>query len=178
MEEERDHALDRPGGDESEASIWAEEEGLLAAANRTERTLGLEDEGSFEALESDAHFDHVLFDARQYGLHAASGSEEEQDYLGLPGLLEPDQVAALLHERQAKQAKSSRRPVRFRFSRTRSKMTIVSLSEYPRMVSTAATVGSDTSSWSAAISPSAKSTSCAVAMIAATPKRHSKRNAR
>ena len=108
MEEERDHALDRPGGDdESGASIWAEEEGILAAANRTERTLGLEDEGSFEALESDAHFDHVLFDARQYGLHAASGSEEEQDYLGLPGLLEPDQVAALLHERQAKQAKSS-----------------------------------------------------------------------
>ncbi len=108
MEEERDHALDRSGGDEAEASVWAEEEGLLAAANRTERTLGLEDEGAFEALESDAHFDHVLFDARQYGLHAASGSEEEQDYLGLPGLLEPDQVAALLHERQAKQARSSR----------------------------------------------------------------------
>ncbi len=108
MEEERDHALDRPGGEESEASIWAEEEGMLAAANRTERTLGLEEEGSFEALESDAHFDHVLFDARQYGLHAASGSEEEQDYLGLPGLLEPDQVAALLHERQARQARTSR----------------------------------------------------------------------
>ena len=107
MEEERDHALQRPRGDESEASIWAEEEGLLAAAGRTERTLGLEDEGAFEALESDAHFDHVLFDAQQYGLHAASGSEEEQDYLGLPGLLEPDQVAALLHERQAKQARTS-----------------------------------------------------------------------
>jgi superfamily II DNA or RNA helicase len=109
MEEERDHALDRPRDDEGEASIWAEEEGMLAAANRTERALGLEEEGSFEALESDAHFDHVLFDAQQYGLHAASGSEEEQDYLGLPGLLEPDQVAALLHERQARQAKSGRR---------------------------------------------------------------------
>ena len=40
MEEERDHALNRPTSDEAEASLWAEEEGLLAAANRTERTDG------------------------------------------------------------------------------------------------------------------------------------------
>ena len=106
MEEERDHALNRPSSDEAEASLWAEEEGLIAAANRTEKTVGLEEQ-SFEALESDAHFDHVLFDAQQFGLHAAVGSEEEQDYLGLPGLLEPEQVATLLHERQAKQSKAA-----------------------------------------------------------------------
>ena len=40
MEEERDHALNRPTSDEAEASLWAEEEGLLAAANRTEKTVG------------------------------------------------------------------------------------------------------------------------------------------
>jgi superfamily II DNA or RNA helicase len=106
MEEERDHALNRPSTDEAEASLWAEEEGMLAAANRTEKTVGLEDT-AFEALESDAHFDHVLFDAQQFGLHAAVGSEEEQDYLGLPGLLEPDQVTTLLNERQAKQTKAA-----------------------------------------------------------------------
>ncbi len=106
MEEERDHALNRPSTDEGEASLWAEEEGLLAAANRTEKTVGLED-ASFEALESDAHFDHVLFDAKQFGLHAAVGSEEEQDYLGLPGLLEPEQVTTLLNERQAKQTRAA-----------------------------------------------------------------------
>jgi superfamily II DNA or RNA helicase len=106
MEEERDHALNRPTSDEAEASLWAEEEGMLAAANRTETTSGLE-ETSFEALESDAHFDHVLFDARQFGLHAAVGSDEEQDYLGLPGLLEPDQVATLLNERQARQTRAA-----------------------------------------------------------------------
>ena len=106
MEEERDHALNRPSSDEAEASLWAEEEGLLAAANRTEQTVGLE-ESAFEALESDAHFDHVLFDAQQFGLHAAVGSEEEQDYLGLPGLLEPEQVATLLHERQARQTRAA-----------------------------------------------------------------------
>jgi superfamily II DNA or RNA helicase len=106
MEEERDHALNRPSTDEAEASLWAEEEGLLVAANRTEQAVGPE-ESAFEALESDAHFDHVLFDAQQFGLHAAVGSEEEQDYLGLPGLLEPEQVASLLHERQAKQTKAA-----------------------------------------------------------------------
>ncbi|XVX21523.1 DEAD/DEAH box helicase [Actinomycetota bacterium] len=108
LEEERDHALDRPEQAGAEGNIWAEEEGLLAEANRTQSGAdGLED-ARFEALESDAHFDHVLFDSRQFGLHADVGSEEEQDYLGLPGLLEPDQVTALLHERQRKQ--SSRKP--------------------------------------------------------------------
>ena len=103
LEEERDHALNRTSDAESEASLWAEEEGLLAAANRAERLLD-DPDARFEALESDAHFDHVLFDAQQFGLHAAVGSEEEQDYLGLPGLLELDQVATLLHERQTKQS--------------------------------------------------------------------------
>ncbi|MFL6081388.1 MAG: DEAD/DEAH box helicase [Ornithinibacter sp.] len=106
MEEERDHALNRPSSDEAEASLWAQEEGLLAAANRAEQAVGPE-ESAFEALESDAHFDHVLFDAQQFGLHAAVGSQEEQDYLGLPGLLEPEQVATLLNERQAKQTRAA-----------------------------------------------------------------------
>jgi superfamily II DNA or RNA helicase len=108
MEEERDHVLRAADGEE--ASPWAAEAGLLAAAQREERTAGPQ-EAAFEALESDAHFDHVLFDAEQFGLHAEAGSEEEQDYLGLPGLLEPDQVAHLLRERQARHAKTSRRDV-------------------------------------------------------------------
>jgi hypothetical protein len=83
--------------------MWAQEESLLDEAARSERASD-ELEQRFEALESDAHFDHVLFDAQQFGLHADIGSDEEQDYLGLPGLLEPDQVSALLHERQAKQS--------------------------------------------------------------------------
>ncbi|MGL4745445.1 MAG: DEAD/DEAH box helicase, partial [Dermatophilaceae bacterium] len=104
METERDHALGRSAADD-EASLWAAEEGMLHEANRVEAALGPE-ETAFEALESDAHFDHVLFDAQQFGLHAEVGSAEEQDYLGLPGLLEPDQVAQLLRERQARQARA------------------------------------------------------------------------
>ena len=110
LEDERDHALNRTVDPESEASLWAEEDGLLAAANRSEQLLD-DPDARFEALESDAHFDHVLFDAQQFGLHAAVGSQEEQDYLGLPGLLELDQVATLLNERQSKQsARAPRRP--------------------------------------------------------------------
>ncbi|MGA8046739.1 MAG: DEAD/DEAH box helicase, partial [Dermatophilaceae bacterium] len=104
MEAERDHALDRPKDADDVASMWAQEESLLDEAGRSERASDAIEQ-RFEALESDAHFDHVLFDAQQFGLHAAVGSAEEQDYLGLPGLLEPDQVAALLTERQSRQSK-------------------------------------------------------------------------
>jgi hypothetical protein len=107
LEEERDHALDRRSKADDEASLWAEEDALVAAANRTARTPDVDGE-AFEALESDAEFDHVLFDARQFGLNAQVGSDEEQAYLGLPGLLEPDQVTTLLQERQ--KAQHGRRP--------------------------------------------------------------------
>jgi superfamily II DNA/RNA helicase len=108
LEEQRDHALDRkPDGDSDDvAQLWAEEQSLIDEANRDAKAVGL-DEGSFEALESDAHFDHVLFDAQQFGMHAQIGSEDEQEYLGLPGLLEPDQVAQLLRERQTRQVRKA-----------------------------------------------------------------------
>ncbi|MDO5502615.1 MAG: DEAD/DEAH box helicase [Actinomycetia bacterium] len=107
MEVERDHALDRAPQADDVAAMWSAEDALIEDARRSERASdGLE--AQFEALESDAHFDHVLFDAQQFGLHAAVGSQEEQDYLGLPGLLEPEQVATLLHERQSKQSQQAK----------------------------------------------------------------------
>ena len=54
MEEQRDHALDRPEAAEDEAPLWSEEEWMLAAANRSESASD-DLESSFEALESDAH---------------------------------------------------------------------------------------------------------------------------
>ena len=110
LEEQRDHALDRPqrAGENPEDNMWSEEEGLLAEANREEKASGALDDGSFEALESQAEFDHVLFDAQQWGMGGDVGSEDEQEYLGLPGLLEPAQMADLLRDRQAKQARAGR----------------------------------------------------------------------
>jgi len=108
LEDERDHALDRVCTPGDEDSMWSPEDNLLAAANRTGSTPDL-DALTFEALESDAEFDHVLFDAQQFGLNAEVGSADEQEFLGLPGLLELDQVATLLRARQSAQKGSSRR---------------------------------------------------------------------
>ncbi len=99
LERQRDHVLGRPKHDED---LWAPEDALIAEANRTQNTADLED-GRFEALESQAVFDHVMFENRQFGLFAEPESADEADYLGLPGLLEPDQVASLLAQRQRRQ---------------------------------------------------------------------------
>ena len=104
MELQRDHALNKKRTDGDEVD-WSPEEDLLAHANAEEGAPD-SDEGSFEALESDALFDHVLFDSEQFGLGAVPGSQEEEDYLGLPGLLEPDQVAHVLRDRQSKQVRN------------------------------------------------------------------------
>ncbi|PFG16776.1 superfamily II DNA or RNA helicase [Propionicimonas paludicola] len=98
LERQRDHVLGRPQRSED---LWAEEEALLAEANRTRRMADFE--GEQETLEANAIFDHVLFDAQAYGIQAEPTSMDEADYLGLPGLLEPEQVATLLADRQRRQ---------------------------------------------------------------------------
>ncbi len=107
MEVERDHVLDKPKKS-GEEDPYAEEDKLLADAEKTQDE-DTEDQLPFEALESDAVFDRVLYDGAEFGMQAHPGSEEEQDYLGIPGLLEPDQVQMLLQRRQARQIAHSRR---------------------------------------------------------------------
>ena len=78
-------------------------------------------------------------------------------------------------ERLSVSYSGSRRFLR-RFSRTRSKMMIVSLSEYPITVSSAATTVSEISRCISLMNAIVVRMSCIVAMVAATPKRHSNRN--
>jgi len=99
MEVSRDHVLGKPKVDEDD--VLAADEALMAAAQREEPTA--DEQVPFEALGSDASFDRVLYDGGEFGTEAQAGSEAEADYLGIPGLLEPDQVAALLRRRQAEQ---------------------------------------------------------------------------
>ncbi|UZN04684.1 DEAD/DEAH box helicase [Cellulomonas sp. S1-8] len=102
LEIERDHALDRPtdGSEDPEAD-------LLALAEREQSSpdaVGTDGvAGSFQALEAQASFDRVLFDGGEFGTGAEVGSDEELDFLGLPGLLDADQVTTLLRQRQADQ---------------------------------------------------------------------------
>ncbi|MFJ6700766.1 DEAD/DEAH box helicase [Streptomyces sp. NPDC091272] len=107
MEVERDHVLDKPKKGSEEENPFSEEDKLLADAERLEDEE-TEDQLPFEALESDAVFDRVLYDGAEFGMQAHPGSEEEQDYLGIPGLLEPDQVQLLLQKRQTRQIAHSR----------------------------------------------------------------------
>jgi superfamily II DNA or RNA helicase len=101
MEAERDHALDGP----TKEQFLADE--LLAAANRELDEAG-DDEPAFQALQASAHLDRVIYDGGEYGTGAAPGSQEEEDFLGLPGLLAPDQVAVLLQQHQAAQLRAQK----------------------------------------------------------------------
>jgi superfamily II DNA or RNA helicase len=96
LEAERDHVvrvLDR------------DPEAELEAAQRDRNTPDdFEMAGrSIEVLKASATFDRVLFDGGEFGTAIEAGSPEEEDYLGLPGLLDPDQVTQLLRKRQAAQ---------------------------------------------------------------------------
>ncbi|WP_158882996.1 DEAD/DEAH box helicase [Amycolatopsis anabasis] len=97
LEAERDHILGKP---HREKDGWDDE--LLAAANRTEDEPG-EEEKAFTSLHASAELDQVIYDGNSFGTAVFSGTDEEQEYLGLPGLLEPDQVRALLRKRQEEQ---------------------------------------------------------------------------
>ncbi len=109
MEVERDHVLDKPKK-AAEDDPYAEEADLLKEAEREQdEDTGDGDQLPFEALESDAVFDRVMYDGAEFGMQAHPGSEEEQDYLGIPGLLEPEQVQTLLQKRQARQISHSRK---------------------------------------------------------------------
>jgi len=90
METDRDHVLAAPkqpdpGLDDADALLAVE----------TEQT----EVKQWEALEAEAQFAHVL-----YGGRAVLGDEvspAEEEFLGIPGLLSPEQTAALLKSREA-----------------------------------------------------------------------------
>jgi superfamily II DNA or RNA helicase len=90
LEAERDHVLGLPHGTEDERA--------LAEALRQRGTADKLDQAPFQALEASAQFDRVLYDGSEFGVTA-----EEEDFLGLPGLLEPEQVALLLRNRNSTQ---------------------------------------------------------------------------
>jgi superfamily II DNA or RNA helicase len=110
MEVERDHVLGRTVTDEDD--LLAAEAELLARAQQAESASAGEALLPFQALGSDATFDRVLYDGAEFG-HAGEvhvGSEEEMDFLGIPGLLDPDQVRDLLRQRQRDRAGRRRSP--------------------------------------------------------------------
>ena len=129
METQRDHVLGRRITDEDD--IFAAERELLAQAQTGESAsdeLGL----SFEALGSTVSFDRVVYDGGEFG-HSGEvhvGSEEEMDFLGIPGLLEPDQVRELLHSRQTERAAQQKASA----ARSRAADTVEQLTTHEQLV--------------------------------------------
>jgi len=101
LERQRDHALDRRSDDGDDGL----DDSLLESANREERASEELGEFEWQAIGSDATFDRVVFDGTEFGTLAEPGSDEELDFIGIPGILEPDQVAELLRHRQSRQAR-------------------------------------------------------------------------
>jgi superfamily II DNA or RNA helicase len=93
MEAQRDHVLGKPHRE----SMGDEE---LVERRRTEPT---EEDRGFESLGASAELDQVIFDGASFGTATPAGSEEEADYLGIPGLLDADQMRDLLRRRQEEQ---------------------------------------------------------------------------
>ncbi len=102
MEMQRDHVL----GVKKAAGGFDDE--LLERAQQSEDASG-ELTKKIEALSATAELDQVIFDGATFGLPALAGTPEEEEFLGLPGLLSPEQVAALLQKRQADQIAATKR---------------------------------------------------------------------
>ena len=92
LEAQRDHVLGKPHRE----SLGDE----LVERRRSEPT---EEDKGFESLGASAELDQVIFDGSSFGTATPAGSEEEADYLGIPGLLDADQMRDLLRRRQEEQ---------------------------------------------------------------------------
>ncbi len=92
LEDERNHVIPPPAssGDALEIEVVSDVE--------RDETLG----DGFEALEADAEFAHLLHSGRAVVADATRRiviDEDDADYVGLPGLLSPEQIAQVLSER-------------------------------------------------------------------------------
>jgi superfamily II DNA or RNA helicase len=92
LETQRNHVLGEPHQETDE----------LEAAQRRQTEPSEADNG-FMSLGADAELDQVIFDGSSFGTATPAGSDEEADYLGLPGLLDANQMRELLLRRQVEQ---------------------------------------------------------------------------
>ncbi len=93
MEAQRNHVLGKP---------HRESEGDDEYVERRKSEPSELDNG-FESLGADAELDQVIFDGSSFGTATPAGSDEEADYLGIPGLLDAEQMRDLLRRRQEEQ---------------------------------------------------------------------------
>ncbi|MDR7087577.1 superfamily II DNA or RNA helicase [Aeromicrobium panaciterrae] len=103
LEAQRDHVIGRPVSDE--ADLFAAEAELMAQAQQEQSAS--DQLGEYRALGSDASFDRLVYDGGEFGYDSLADDDGELDFLGIPGLLDPDQVAELLRKSRSKRAKAA-----------------------------------------------------------------------
>jgi superfamily II DNA or RNA helicase len=87
LESERNHVIPPPAAGTDELD--------LVVPEREDETVG----DGYEALDAEAEFAHVLHGGRAVVAETGSLSDDDEEFLGLPGLLSPEQTAALLARR-------------------------------------------------------------------------------
>ena len=95
LEAQRNHVLGEPHRSDGDPL-----DGDPATRTQTEKG---DTEQAFTSLGADAELDQVIFDGSSFGTATPAGSDEEADYLGIPGLLDAEQMRELLHRRQDEQ---------------------------------------------------------------------------
>jgi superfamily II DNA or RNA helicase len=94
LEAQRNHVLGKPHRDSDDEFEEYEEK---------QKSEPSELDNGFEMLGADAELDQVIFDGSSFGTATPAGSDEEADYLGIPGLLDATQMRDLLSRRQEEQ---------------------------------------------------------------------------
>jgi superfamily II DNA or RNA helicase len=97
MEAQRNHVLGKPHRE----SDGLDDELMADAAKQKDESSEMDN--GFEMLGADAELDQVIFDGSSFGTATPAGSDEEADYLGIPGLLDAAQMRDLLRRRQEDQ---------------------------------------------------------------------------
>jgi superfamily II DNA or RNA helicase len=98
LEEQRNHVLGKP-----HRPVEGDEDPLDAELDEQRRDEPGEADNGFESLGAEAELDQVIFDGASFGTATPAGSDEEADYLGIPGLLDAGQMRDLLSRRQEEQ---------------------------------------------------------------------------
>lgn len=96
LEAERDHVLRRRDTNLQD-DPWAQSEAEVRSAAERLTEAG----GGVQPLTSEATLDRVVFDGGVFESHVVPLDSEEEEFLGIPGLLDASQVSELLHQRRS-----------------------------------------------------------------------------
>jgi hypothetical protein len=101
LERQRDHALDYRPLEDAET---VDHDSVIERNKDSHDQDQVDDNGEYVFISSDATFDKVVFQSEDFGSYAEPGSPEELDFIGIPGILDPDQISQLLRHRHRRQS--------------------------------------------------------------------------